>query len=250
MVTNINNMHKPSQAPKDWSEWYDDPNKPLGVDVGCAAGRFALLMASGLANDKVPQDFHGINHLGVEIRRPLVERGNIWAQGKNLHRMVKFVSASANVSLKTLLEGYSGPIKFIAVQFPDPHFKRKHHKRRVVNDSFIQLVSDILPVGGYLFVQSDVEEAAAQMRDRIDGFPQFFKRAGDYSSRDSILNADRVRSGEGEEYWTRDGKRALAGRVDYGDWKLGPNPMGVPTEREVQNEALGLPIYRALFQRI
>ena len=206
-------------------------------------------MASGLAGEAVPEEFRDINHLGLEIRRPLVERANLWAKGKDLDRRLKFVVSSANVSLATVIKGYPGPIKFVAVQFPDPHFKRKHHKRRVVNESFIKMVSEILPAGGYFFVQSDVEEAAAQMRDRIDAFPNEFSRVGEYTPRDPKLVPDRVRSGEGEEYWTRDGKRALDGGKDYGDWKIGPNPTGVPTEREVQNEALGLPIYRALFKR-
>ena len=239
-------MHGPS----DWKEWFEDPSKPLGIDIGCAAGRFSLLMASGLANATVPQGFQDINHLGLEIRTPLVERANLWAKGKGLDRKVKFVTSSANVSLTTVIQGYPGPICFVAVQFPDPHFKRKHHKRRVVNEAFIKMVATILPKGSHFFVQSDVEEAAAQMRDRIDAFPTYFERVGEYTPRDPVLNVDRVRTGEGEEYWTRDGKRALPGGADYGDWKIGPNPMGVPTEREVQNEALGLQIYRGLFKRI
>jgi tRNA (guanine-N7-)-methyltransferase len=206
-------------------------------------------MASGLADDKIPIEFKNINHLGLEIRRALVERANAWAEGKGLNRSVRYVLSSANVSLPTVMKGYPGRIKFIAVQFPDPHFKRKHHKRRVVNESFIKIVSELLPEDAYFFVQSDVEEAAAQMRDRIDAFPKEFRRVGEYTPRDAILEKTRVVSGEGEEYWTPDGKRKVPGGSDYGDWKIGPNPMGVPTEREIQNEALGNPIYRALFQR-
>ena len=37
--------------------------------------------------------------------------------------------------------------------------------------------------------------------------------------------------------------------IDYGDWLLDGNPLGVPTERESQNKALKLPIYRCLYIR-
>jgi len=207
-------------------------------------------MASGLADDKVPEEFRGMNHLGLEIRKVLVERANHWARAKEMDKTLRFVLSSANVSLATVVKGYPGKVNLVCVQFPDPHFKRKHHKRRVVNDALIKVVSEVIADDGYFFVQSDVEEASAQMRDRIDAFPHLFRRVGEYSPRDPLLNADRVRTGEGEEYWTPDGKRALPGGSDYGDWKIGPNPLGVPTEREVQNEALGLPIYRALFKRV
>ena len=36
---------------------------------------------------------------------------------------------------------------------------------------------------------------------------------------------------------------------DYGDWLQGPNPLGFKTEREVQNEAVKLPIYRCIYVR-
>ena len=87
--------------------------------------------------------------------------------------------------------------------------------------------------------------------------------------RDPVLDPARVASCEGEEYWTFEGKRALPAAAnaaatatataaaasddgtvsDYGDWRIGPNPVGAPTEREVQNTALGLPVYRALFRK-
>lgn len=70
--------------------------------------------------------------------------------------------------------------------------------------------------------------------------------------------------------WTRDGKRAksfdgdkeglslrklidevgdeIVAAPDYGDWlEEDENPIGTPTEREVQNAALGLPVYRSVF---
>jgi len=155
-----------------------------------------------------------------------------------------------------LLESYPGPIRCIAIQFPDPHFKRKHHKRRVVNEEFIKMCHTILDGKNesYLFIQSDVEESAAQMRDRIDS-SNLFNRIGQYTKRNDLLIREKVCSMDCEEYWTFDGKRNIQpsnnNQMDYGDFLIGNNPLGsiIVTEREVQNIALNEPIYRCLFQK-
>ena len=238
----------PVPAPSEWG--FADPSLPLFVDVGCAAGRFALLMASKPASEIPMQELVNVNFLGMEIKPKLVERAQTWAAARQLSHRVQFIQASANSSLEGICRGYPGPVRCICVQFPDPHFKRKHHKRRVVDSAFLRVVINVLEDKGFLFVQSDVEEAAAQMRDRADMVPEL-ERLGEYSPRDALLDACEVCAGTtaSEAYWTQDGKRALEGGTDYGDWRLGPNPLGTPTEREVQNETLGQPIFRALYRR-
>ena len=256
----LNREYTEAVEPPDWSKVFADPTRPLCVDVGCAAGRFGLLMAK---HDR----WKDHNHLGLEIRGALVERANLWVQGLHLTN-AHYIKASANFSLEALANSYPGPLAIVAVQFPDPHFKRKHHKRRVVQPAFLDALSRIMPEGALLFLQSDVEEALAEMRDRAQHCG-YFHKTGTYAPRDALLDFEKVVKGEGEEYWTVDGKRALpraegtatadagnetlhdpaAGSLSYGDYLLGPNPVGVPTEREVQNEALNLPIYRATFVR-
>lgn len=50
--------------------------------------------------------------------------------------------------------------------------------------------------------------------------------------------------------WTADGLRPPGGTgPDYGDWMIGDNPLGVPTEREVANISLGNAVYRCLLKR-
>ena len=47
-----------------------------------------------------------------------------------------------------------------ALQFPDPHFKKKHKKRRVVQPQLIQAIDRRLAPGGLVFLQSDVMEVS------------------------------------------------------------------------------------------
>lgn len=50
-------------APVDWSTIYANPEKPLVVDIGCASGRFVLLLARDCGLD--------CNFLGLDIRSPV-----------------------------------------------------------------------------------------------------------------------------------------------------------------------------------
>mmetsp|Transcript_15771 Transcript_15771/g.30485 ORF Transcript_15771/g.30485 Transcript_15771/m.30485 type:complete len:395 (-) Transcript_15771:258-1442(-) len=234
-------------APPVWSEVFADPSLPLFVDIGCAQGRFGLLMAA----DSKWKEW---NHLGLEIRLPHVTRANAWVQRKGFTN-AHYVHCSANASVGALLSSYPGPVDWVAVQFPDPHFKRKHHKRRVVQPEFLEDIARNVPKGCKLFMQSDIEEVVAQMRDRADGC-SFFDRVGEYTDRDSALDPEVCRNGSDDSLWTRSGQRAAGegddeeeAPEDFGDWLKGPNPVGVPTEREVQNQALDLPVYRCLFER-
>merc|ERR1719326_2736999 len=52
-------------------------------------------------------------------------------------RNCRFLFTNATVSFKSLLESYPGPIELVSMQFPDPHFKKKHHKRRHVQPQLV-----------------------------------------------------------------------------------------------------------------
>jgi len=39
--------------------------------------------------------------------------------------------------------------------FPDPWPKKKHHKRRIVNDGFLQLIHPKLKKGGFIHIATD-----------------------------------------------------------------------------------------------
>jgi hypothetical protein len=52
------------------------------------------------------------------------------------------------LSLIGLLENYPGPIAAMSAQFPDPHFKKRHKKRRMVQPSVVQTARERLMPGG------------------------------------------------------------------------------------------------------
>jgi tRNA G46 methylase TrmB len=229
------------------------------------------------------------NYLGIEIREPLVERANRWVEMLGLQGDAAFCYANATTALPGgFLDAYPGPLAACLVQFPDPHFKRKHHKRRVLQPALARFLRDRVVPGGCVFLQSDIYAAAAAMRDAMEEWagreafelaPQHF--AGEGATFEDVgPPADQVRGeptkqmqkkqkadGDGEKDGgggkkeqeedgdDKDGNQTASGAAAFvsewsrqGGW-LSANPIGVPTEREHYVTAGGGSVYRVLLRR-
>lgn len=146
--------YRQSPKPVDLTAVFADPAKPLLLDIGCARGRFLLRMA-----ETEPE----WNYLGVEIREPLVDEANRLAIEAG-HTNVHYVFCNAMLWLGRLIEAVpSNLLKVVTIQFPDPWFKKKHAKRRMVNAELVETVVAKLAPGGKVFVQSDIEFLAEEM---------------------------------------------------------------------------------------
>ncbi len=133
---------------------FADPTLPLLLDIGCARGRFLLRMA-----DAQPE----WNYLGVEIRKPLVTEANRLAHEANLTNL-HYEFCNAMLWLGRLLAEISDDVlRAVTIQFPDPWFKKKHAKRRMVNRELVEAVVDKLAAGGEIFVQTDIGFLADEM---------------------------------------------------------------------------------------
>lgn len=131
-----------------------NPALPLHLDIGSARGRFILKMA---------EIFPDRNFLGVEIREPLVAEANRLARENNL-RNLHYEFNNATYSLDLLLEKLPADVlQFVTIQFPDPWYKKKHAKRRMVNDNLVETVVGHLKVSGEIFIQTDVDFLAEEM---------------------------------------------------------------------------------------
>jgi len=140
--------------PLDVAAVFQRPDLPLHLDVGCARGRFILRMA------KLEPDW---NFLGVEIREPLVEEANRLADEaelKNLH----YAFCNAMLWLDRLLVNIPDALlQMVTIQFPDPWFKKRHAKRRMVNAELVDMIVSKLAAEGKIFVQTDIEPLAEEM---------------------------------------------------------------------------------------
>ena len=130
-------------------EIFKNPDLPLHLDLGSASGDFLFKLAL--------QNQHW-NYIGIEIREKLVTNAKLKLKDTNISNLF-FAYGNAINLIKNLINGVSS-IKFdsISVYFPDPWFKKKHHKRRIIQDEFIYDLSKIMTNGSFIFVKSDVLE--------------------------------------------------------------------------------------------
>jgi tRNA (guanine-N7-)-methyltransferase len=202
-VNPLANKYQTPVNPLDWEKIYTQPNQPLHLDIGCARGRFVLSMAQIEPN---------WNFLGLEIRQPLVDDANRLRDELGLTNL-HYLFCNANNSLKSLLSSLTpGTLQRVTIQFPDPWFKNRHAKRRIVQPELVAELAEYIAPGGIVFLQSDIEFVAKEMRDRFSENPAFKRQA--------------------TEEW------------------LAENPLPVPTEREMGTQNKGEPVYRALFERV
>jgi tRNA (guanine-N7-)-methyltransferase len=140
--------------PLDFEKVFADSACPLHLDIGCARGRFLLKTA-----EITPEQ----NFLGVEIREPLVAEANRLKDEQNLTNLhYEFVNAT--IALDKLLEKLpAGVLQTVTIQFPDPWYKKKHAKRRMVTAEMVETVAGHLSAGGKVFVQTDVDFLAEEM---------------------------------------------------------------------------------------
>jgi tRNA (guanine-N7-)-methyltransferase len=169
-VNPLSPYYRQSPTPVDIEAVFADPGKPLLLDIGCARGRFLLRMA-----DADP----AWNYLGVEIREPLVEEANRLAAEANLTNL-HYAFCNAMLWLDRLLDGIpAGVLQAVTIQFPDPWFKKKHAKRRMVNEEMVETIAKHLALGGRVFVQTDIEFLADEIFELFRGDDRFVETPTD-----------------------------------------------------------------------
>ncbi len=126
---------------------------PLEVEIGFGKGQFLLTAAAAR-----PQS----NFVGLEIRDFLVDSVLARARALGLGN-VHALHCNANTALNVLFS--PGEVQRFYVHFPDPWFKKRHHKRRVVTPETAIMMRDLLAPGGEIHVMTDYEPIALDIRE-------------------------------------------------------------------------------------
>jgi tRNA (guanine-N7-)-methyltransferase len=144
---------QPVELPK-WNECFEDTSLPIHLDIGCARGKYLMDVADSQASER--------NFVGVEIRRNVLQGAEREAQRRGLKNLA-FVHGNMNIHQATLLQSLPAPVTSVSIFHPDPWMKKRHIKRRLVNDEFVEGMARHLPNGTPVYVQTDVEELFAYM---------------------------------------------------------------------------------------
>ncbi len=158
------------------SEMYGDSNLNLHLDVGCASGAFLFDLA--LINSNW-------NYLGIEIRERLVNAAKSRVQQREIKNLYFVFGNANNIFNDVQSEFILRNVKSISFNFPDPWFKKKHYKRRVIQPELINILSNLLQKESLIFIKTDVRDLFDYMDFTISSnfkFKTIDKNNFDYSN--------------------------------------------------------------------
>lgn len=134
---------------------------PLALEIGSNRGRFLL----GLA-ERRPD----LIHLGIELRRKYA-RSAAKRIARNDVQNAHVLCADANLVVPIVAD--AGQILEFYLICPDPWWKSRHEKRRIIQPEFLDLMEEKMAPGGKVYIRTDVGPLADWMREHLDEHPAF-----------------------------------------------------------------------------
>jgi tRNA (guanine-N7-)-methyltransferase len=132
------------------------------ADVGCGYGGLLVAMAN-LYPDTLM--------LGMEIRKKVTEyveqRIEALRQlNPGKYQNISVIRANAMKFLPNFFE--KGQLSKMFFLFPDPHFKKKKHRNRIITPQLLAEYAYVMKVGGILYTVTDVEDLHKWMVKHLD----------------------------------------------------------------------------------
>jgi len=131
------------------SEMFGDSKLNLHLDIGCASGEYLFDLA--LVNTNW-------NYLGIEIREKLVKNAKLRLLEREIKNLYFLFGNAHNILNDVQSKLFIKNLKSISFNFPDPWFKKRHYKRRVIQPLFINILSNSLQKGTLIFIKTDVKD--------------------------------------------------------------------------------------------
>ncbi|MDX1811274.1 MAG: tRNA (guanosine(46)-N7)-methyltransferase TrmB [Gammaproteobacteria bacterium] len=140
---------------------------PVNIEIGFGMGENLIAVAKTHPSE---------NFIGIEVHTPGV--------GHALHQLeenkltnIRFIQHDAVEVLKHQIADHS--LNSVSIFFPDPWHKKKHNKRRLINDEFCQLLATKIKKGGKVYMATDWENYAEQMLDVFSRNESFANQSPD-----------------------------------------------------------------------
>ena len=148
----------------------------------CFGRRAKRVLEIGFGNGEallhLAQNHSEIDYLGIEVYAPGI--GHLLLK---LHQLglnnVRIIHADASDVLSQQLAAAS--LSRVHIFFPDPWPKKRHHKRRLIQPDFIDLIAQKLMPGGYLHLATDWQNYAEHMLSVMQTNPAFINISHGFS---------------------------------------------------------------------
>ena len=149
-----------SGAPETPAAWFGNDH-PVILEIG---------FGNGGATWRMARDHPEQNFLGVEVHRPGIGHLLLALQREGLDN-VRLACADAVEWLRCRIEPAS--LDGVRIYFPDPWPKKRHHKRRMIQPEFIELLASRMKTGAILHLATDWAPYAEHMLEVMRGAPGF-----------------------------------------------------------------------------
>ena len=123
-------------------------DNPVHLEIGSGRGEF--LVQTATENGKV-------NFLAVELKEKRIKT-IIRQLDPKIHKNIRVVKLFVDEKITDYIQ--EGSFQMVYIIHPDPWPKRKHHKNRLIQHDFIDVLWKILKPGGIIQLSTDHEEYA------------------------------------------------------------------------------------------
>ncbi|KAJ3382289.1 tRNA (guanine-N(7)-)-methyltransferase (tRNA(m7G46)-methyltransferase) [Lobulomyces angularis] len=193
------------------TDGFPSANKVEFADIGCGYG--GLLMAlSPLFPDKLM--------LGMEIRLKVEEYVQKKIEGlrsQNVDKKFNEAGSYQNISVMRMnamkfLPNFfeKGQLTKMFFLFPDPHFKKRKFKARIITPQLLAEYAYIIKPGGILYTCTDVRDLHNWMVKHLDKHPLFKKMTQEELDNDICINCVMTETEEGKKVERNKGDKFLA----------------------------------------
>ncbi|KAJ6787209.1 hypothetical protein PWT90_06702 [Aphanocladium album] len=212
-----------SPADMDWAKYYpeyvaestgDEASssrpRPLKqdveiVDIGCGFGGLLVALSPILPNKLM---------LGLEIRTQVTAfvQERIYAlrkqNGGSAYQNAACIRANSMKFLPNFFK--KDQLSKIFICFPDPHFKARKHKARIVSTTLNSEYAFALRPGGIVYTITDVEALHDWMVEHFEAHPSFERVSDDEAEADPCVAVMRAETEEGKKVARNKGLKFVA----------------------------------------
>ena len=134
----------------DFTQLFDKP-APVVLEIGFGNGDSLFQMA---------QNHPDRNYIGIEVHRPGVGHLLQLIETHNLKNLKIICHDAVDVIEQQIADNSLDRVQLF---FPDPWHKKKHNKRRIVQEKFINLLAKKIKIDGFLHMATDWQDYAEHM---------------------------------------------------------------------------------------
>jgi tRNA (guanine-N7-)-methyltransferase len=139
---------------------------PKILDIGTGTGEVTATLAK-----THPEN----DYLAVEVHHPGV--------GSLIRRIVQDRITNIRISDHDVTDVLryqlpAGCLDMVYIFFPDPWPKKRHHKRRLLNTDFLNLLNNCLKANGRIFIATDWQDLAEHVLETFSRHQDFINLAG------------------------------------------------------------------------